>query len=278
MRLYSGKILEITFIFSPQKKVLEEIKKYLFLYTQNRKQKAENSIKPLVVVTPNPEQVVYAHRHSSFMEMLNRADVSLPDGIGIVYASRFLPNHDAMGKKRILERRIAGSEFMLDLVALAAKNRVRIGLIGGFDGLAVEALERLQHTYPRLEGWATDGPVMTVVADGAVTVQDEQEEYLTALADRIRKQNTGLVFVGLGAPKQEYLIERLTTKTGGPRVFMAVGGSLDYIAGRVQRAPVFIRLIGFEWFWRLLREPWRLKRQTALIRFVWLVIRAAIRT
>lgn len=134
--------------------------------------------------------------------------------------------------------RIPGVEFMEDLVALAAQKSVPIGLIGGRAGVAVEAFECLQRKYPGLT---------------------------TAKQPRI-------IFVGLGAPKQEYFINENSKKTNRV-VYMAVGGSFDIIAGRLKRAPLFIRSIGFEWAWRLIQEPWRWRRQRSLVKFMWLVLR-----
>ena len=80
------------------------------------------------------------------------------------------------------------------------------------------------------------------------------------------------MFVALGAPKQEYYIEEMAKKTKGV-VYMAVGGSFDIISGRLRRAPLFMRRMGLEWLWRLILEPWRIRRQLALVEFVWMVLK-----
>jgi N-acetylglucosaminyldiphosphoundecaprenol N-acetyl-beta-D-mannosaminyltransferase len=92
-----------------------------------------------------------------------------------------------------------------------------------------------------------------------------------------------MVFVGMGAPKQEVFIEALAqalvqSKYSLPVMFMAVGGSFDIITGRLRRAPLFIRSIGFEWAWRLFQEPWRWRRQLALLKFIVLVWKENNRT
>lgn len=216
MSLNTGKILGISITTNSKKEILEYIQKYLSFPQE----------KPLIIVTPNAEQLVYAQRDKHFASILNRADVAIPDGFPVA--------------RILVVERIPGVEFMEDLVQLAAKRHVPIRLIGGRGGVAVRAFECLREKYPGLE----------------------------------TSQHAGIIFVGLGAPKQEYFIEELRTQNSElkhPLVLMAVGGSFDILSGRIPRAPLFIRSIGFEWAWRLFLEPWRLKRQLSLLKFLWLV-------
>ncbi len=235
MGLKSKKILGISVTTDSKKNILEDIEKYL----------EKSSEKPLIIATPNPEQIVEAQSDPLFAKILNQADVSLPDGIGLALA---------MGIKRI-----PGVEFMEDLVASAAKRGYPIGLIGGRAGVAVEALECLSRRTSGLKGWAFDPGNIDLSTLGD----------LGNVCEKIRKTNTRLVFVGLGAPKQEYYIARLARQY--PMVMMSVGGAFDMIAGKTPRAPFFFRAIGVEWLWRLLREPWRWRRQVALVKFLWLL-------
>lgn len=260
MSLNSQKILGIRVTTEKKEIILEEVKKWLDKPVGN----------PHIIVTPNPEQMVFAKQDAPFAEILNQADVAIPDGIGLAWA--------------VGVPRIPGVEFMEDLVQLAAKRGVAIGLIGGNPGVAVRALECLQTKYPKLRGWAYDPGLVSLshVVDLS-TLRD--------LRERIQKTNTRMVFVGLGAPKQEYFIERIKrhvsdikrnsstrqqmtrdTLTDDPAlILMSVGGSFDILSGTIQRAPFFIRKVGMEWLWRLVHEPWRWKRQLVLIKFVWLV-------
>jgi len=279
MSLTRQKILQIQITTSQKEKILEHIKKYLDSSFPRALKRAKKHIKPLVVFTPNPEQIVAAQKNPAFAKTLNWADVTLPDGIGLVWAGSMLAEKSKAGKQEKVGGRIAGVDFMDDLVGVAAKESVRIGLIGGFDGLAVEALECLRAKYPRLQGWAADGPEIT--ADNSGLGEGPADFYWAGLVEKIATSGTQMVFVGLGAPKQEFAIERLAVAcarkgTSFPLVIMAVGGSLDMIVGRLKRAPLFIRSIGFEWFWRLLQEPWRIQRQFSLITFVRLVIQAKL--
>lgn len=295
MGLTHQKILGIRITTSSKHLILEEIKKWLNKPTEVRAKNGKTVHVPRIIVTPNPEQIVLAQRNVWFKELLNRADVALPDGIGLLLASRFVRGSWFHVGTDEIQERIHGVDFMQDLVRLAAGQRVRIGLIGGLPGLAVKALECLKEQYPRLDGWADEGPELLVDTQG--NVEGPGEAYWSSLAQRIASTGTGMVFVGLGAPKQEHAISRIVQAmslqgqlkqplrdrhTESARaekgiICMSVGGSFEMIAGTVKRAPVFIRSIGFEWFWRLMIEPWRWRRQLALIHFMFLVFREKLR-
>lgn len=193
---------------------------------------------------------------------------------------------------------------MEDLVRLAAQRGYPIALIGGRSGVAVEALECLKKRHTGLHGWAVEAPEFDLEYMGSpakyelrirnydegqkdrtssfvlhnskfvIPLTGDLEDHIKQLARRIVERGTRLIFVGLGAPKQEYLIENakcqmLNAKC--PLIFMSVGGAFDIIAGRVKRAPAVVRWMGFEWLWRLVRQPWRLRRQLALVKFLWLL-------
>lgn len=271
MSLNNQKILGISVTTDKKEIILEDIKEGLSVFAQSRHQPPGRRRKPRIIVTPNPEQIMYARKHKQFRDILNQADVALPDGIGLVWAARFLGDKTSGTTGGEIITRIPGVEFMEDLVQDAAKRGVRIGLIGGFTGLAVKALECLQGAYPSLMGWAEDGPALQG-ADETV-IEDIEASYWRRLAEKIVKTKTGIVFVGLGAPKQEYFIHRLSRELSAPVVCMSVGGSFAIFANKLKRAPLFIRSIGFEWFWRLLQEPWRVRRQFQLFRFIALVFR-----
>lgn len=260
MSLKSTKILGISVTTNTKKEILEFLNNGL-------KKSGKNGKKTFTIVTPNPEQVVLAHKNAHFENILNRADVAIPDGIGLVWADRIL------GGKRGVSR-ISGLEFMEDLVEMAVKQGYRIGLIGGRGGVAVKALECLQKKYPTLAGWTMEPGEIDL--SNLSTLSD-------LIREKIQKTKTRLVFVGLGAPKQEYFIEAvsgLPRKDSGQElsavscIFMSVGGSFDEISGRLPRSPKFIDRYGLKWLWRLILEPWRWKRQLALAEFIWLVLSA----
>ncbi len=257
MRLNAVKLLGISISNGSRKKILEEIQKYLF-------QSDKEEQKPLKILTPNTEQLVFARKNPEFSGILNRADISLPDTVGVVWASNILT-------KNPLKKVIPGVDFMQDLVAAAAARHVPVGLIGGRSGLAVRTLDCLRQKYKKLlDSWAEDGPEIQMPYQANNT-------YISGLAKRIIDTKTKIVFVAFGPPKQEYLIEDLAKALGSYTVvFMAVGGSFDIISGRLKRAPLWMRNFGLEWLWRLILEPWRMNRQFALVEFVWLILRAKI--
>ncbi len=298
MRLNSVKILKINITCDSRQKILEEIRKYLKEKAKGKRQKAKVVPKPVIIATPNPEQIVYARRNPYFADILNQADVAIPDGIGIVLASRLLQNLQPTTYNLQLLQRIPGVEFMEDLVRMSAKEGVGIALIGGRGNLAVEALERLQLKYPGLRGWAQEGPEVKIESTNLqidkstndrkdnsrpmINLAIEQagkditDVYFDRFARKIKETKVQMIFVGLGAPKQEYFIEKLTTynlQPTTPVALMSVGGAFEMITGKVRRAPLLIRLIGFEWLWRLICEPWRWRRQLALVEFIWLVFK-----
>lgn len=277
MGLKSKKILGISVTTSPKKEILEDIGKYLEKSSVGSLKSSEKHQKPLIIVTPNPEQIVLAQEDRDFARILNQADVALPDGEGLVVAIRLL------GQSSVV-RRIAGVEFMEDLVVMASLRGYTVGLIGGRGGVAVKALECLRRKYPRLNGWADES--------GDINNSYNDYNYYNCYK-KLKETNTRLVFVGLGAPKQEYFIEEMVRRwllvhrktenvhnaqrtnelTHHSLVLMAVGGSFDIISGRMPRAPAALRAVGLEWLWRLIRQPWRWRRQLRLLQFLWLVVR-----
>ena len=297
MSLNAVKMLGISLTTNPKSEILEFIQKYLKSSHLPLFPPSLLPARPIVIVTPNPEQIILSQQNPYFAGFLNRADVALPDGVGLVLASRVLRYQMPNDKCQIKIQRIPGVEFMEDLVQTAAKEGFPIALIGGRTNLAAEAFECLQAKYPGLKGWAENAPEVEIESTNLQinksandknnlrlmrnilikqAGKDITEDYFLRLARKIKETNIQMVFVGLGAPKQEYFIEHLAYHLSlitYHRALMSVGGSFDIIAGKVKRAPPLIRLIGFEWLWRLIREPWRWKRQLALAEFVGLVLR-----
>ncbi|MDP1722556.1 MAG: WecB/TagA/CpsF family glycosyltransferase [Candidatus Gottesmanbacteria bacterium] len=313
MKLASTKILGISVTASPKDEIVEHVRKYLELSNYPIIQLSNKNRKPLVIVTPNPEQIIAAQTDKHFAEILNGADVAIPDGIGLVAALRFLGKDVGHKTQDIGLQRIPGVEFMEDLVAMAAAKGWPVALIGGRDGVAQEALGQLKIKYPGLVGWAEEPEEMPILPMSNATPAKRDPrccnpinignssgtilkyyQYTKDIIEKIRKTRICIVFVGLGAPKQEFFIEQLAhilsfrPLSRNPEkkewipgqarddrksiVFMSVGGSFDIIAGRVPRAPHFFRSLGLEWLWRLVIEPWRFGRQLRLLQFLWLVL------
>lgn len=232
----------------------------------------ENGPQIYQIFTPNPEILVLCQKDKKLAKILNGADLALPDGQGLIWASRFL------GKP--LPERIAGVDLMEKLVGEASRRDLAVGLIGGGPKIAVKAGECLKIKYPRLKIWAEEGPEVEI-ANYELRIANNYD--LEGLAKRIGERGTSLLFVGLGCPKQEYFINNLkkeNSKVYNLRsrvlVMMGVGGGFDYISGKVPRAPQWVRDLGLEWLFRLLVQPWRLKRQLALLKFIYLVLKGRI--
>ncbi|MEK7166481.1 MAG: WecB/TagA/CpsF family glycosyltransferase, partial [Patescibacteria group bacterium] len=208
-----------------------------------------------------------------------------PDGVGIVWGCRL----SVVSCK--LAETIPGIDFMEELVALAAEKGYPVAFIGGSEGVAQKALENLQKKYPGLQGWAETPPEINSLSNLG------DLRYLSDVANKIRRTGVRFIFVGLGAPKQEFFIKELqqylslrgeerrsnlneiATAISWPRndsvqpnILMSVGGSFDELSGKIPQAPKWISDLGMKWLWRLIIEPWRIGRQLKLIKFVWLVL------
>ncbi|MFC1647025.1 WecB/TagA/CpsF family glycosyltransferase [Patescibacteria group bacterium] len=330
MRLNALKLLKINITTDRKETILEETRKYILENQKAKPQDSAETVKPFVITTPNPEQIVYASGDKQFGDILNKSDVTLPDGSGIVWGIKML---ERKGQTVKLER-IAGVDFMKSLINIASQEGFRIGFIGGKKNIAVKALDCLKKTDPTLSGWAQDGPTVEVVEDknskfetrnskqnqsfdfaqdinsksqiqNSDNIINEKinkirlpkmkmavDTYMFNLARKVSQEHTQVLFVGLGAPKQEYFIYEFTKAWDKvqneikprfvpevplvhmePLVIMAVGGSFDMIAGKVKRAPVSVQKAGFEWLWRLFHQPWRAKRQLSLLKFIFLVLK-----
>ncbi len=288
MKLKSQKILGIDVTTSTLEDILEEIRKYL-KKVQNSKFKVQNeNVKPLIIYTPNPEIITYAMKNEDFKRIVNTAQVNIPDGAGVAWALKKLYG--------IKVPKISGVDFMLDLVKLAEKESLRIGLIGGRSGVAVKTAECLMTSQPRLRVEVFGAPELEVritkhesgIKDNIflnskflIHNSDESEllnieEYFQNLVKKLNEKKIDILFVAFGYPKQEYFINILNSyfllHNSKPVVLMAVGGSFDYISGKISRAPEWMRNMGLEWLFRLLREPWRLGRQLKGAEFFWKVM------
>ncbi len=210
--------------------------------------------RPHLVVTPNPE-IVYASRTDpELRQLLRAASLSVPDGAGIVWASRYLGDP--------VPERVAGIDLMAGLLELSSRRGFRVFLLGSGPGVAEEAARRLQKAYPGLS--------VVGVQHGYFRPEEEDR-----VIEAIRAARPHILLVGMGAPKQEIWLARNLERLGVP-VCLGVGGSLDVWAGRARRAPPWMRRANLEWLYRLYREPRRATRMLALPRFAWAVVREGI--
>lgn len=200
------------------------------------------SDRPHTIFTPNSEIILAAHRDKGFREILNSASMLTADGIGVVYASRIV-------KKPIAER-VAGFDLGCRILEEAAKGGHGVFLFGAKPGVAEVAAKNLVNKYTGLKIAGTE--------NGYFTEQDNDR-----IVENINSSGADILFVCLGAPKQEIWIYKNKTKLK-PKVIMGIGGSLDVFAGNAQRAPVFWQRAGLEWLYRLIKEPRRIWRMRSL--------------
>ena len=196
------------------------------------------------VVTPNPEFLLAAEKDPEFRRVLNAADLVLPDGIGVVYSAKILGTP--------LKERVPGIEFAEAMLSALNDMGGRLYLLGAKPGVAEEAGRRICARYPAL--------VLCGTHDGYF--KDEQ-----AILPEIAAAKPDLLFVCLGAPKQELWMAKNGPATGA-HVLCGLGGSLDVFAGTVERAPKFWSDHGLEWFYRLCKEPKRIGRMMKLPLFL----------
>ncbi len=204
---------------------------------------------PHLIVTLNPEILMQARADADFHQIIAQAGLVLPDGVGLLWAARIL------GVR--LRERVTGSGLVPRLSALAAERDWPVFFLGAAPGVAEEAAARLAAANPGL-----------VVAGTFAGSPDPAED--DALVARVIGAAPQVLLVAYGAPRQERWIARNAERLQVP-VMIGVGGAFDFVAGAVQRAPERVQRLGLEWLYRLLREPWRWRRQLALWRFAALV-------
>ncbi len=202
------------------------------------------------VFTPNSEIILNAYKDKEFCGILNSADLLTADGIGVVYASRIL--HDP------IPERCAGYDVACKLIDRISETGHRLYLLGGKPGVAETAKKNLEKKYPFIQ--------IVGARDGYF-----KEEQTQDIINDINCVGADIVFVCLGAPKQEIWIYNNRDKLDA-RVLMGIGGSLDVFAGIVERAPDLVCRMGLEWLYRLIKEPWRFKRMLALPKFGLIVL------
>lgn len=215
-----------------------------------------------LVMTPNADHVLRAHRDPAFKAAYERAAFVVADGVSVVWASRVLGVP--------LPERVAGSDLMPALCEAAARRGLTYYFVGGNPGDARAAAEVLAARAGRDACAGVDCPPFGFEKDPA---------YVDGLVQRLAAARPHIVCVGLGSPKQERLMVELQERVGDFGAMLGVGITFSFVAGTVQRAPRWVRRLALEWLWRLACEPRRLWRRYLdnLVAFPWLVLRARLR-
>jgi len=199
------------------------------------------------IMTPNPEMVMLAQENKELMSALRASDLVIPDGIGLIIASKI--------RNIGLRERVTGIDTMAKVLRICHEKQKSIFLLGGKPGRAEKATKNILNQYP--------GITSAGYYHGYFSEAENDK-----IVDMINQQHPEVVFVCLGSPRQEVWIhmnrDRINCK-----IAMGAGGSVDVYAGEVKRAPVVFQKIGLEWLYRLIQEPARLKRMSVLPLFLW---------
>ncbi|EKD86625.1 MAG: hypothetical protein ACD_37C00210G0003 [uncultured bacterium] len=205
-------------------------------------EKAREKEKKTFVVTINTEILMIARSDPEYEQVMKSADLALAESVGVVWGGQVF--------RKPFKDRIPGADLMQKLCERVAKQPITVGFLGGKQNVAEQTAKCLQKKYPGLkvafaiEEWPLDGKGLA----------------------------SDILFVAFGSPKQEEWIHENLSKLN-VRVAIGVGGAFDFVSGGVPRAPKFVRSIGLEWLFRLFIQPWRIKRQSALIYYVLLVVK-----
>ncbi|OIK16341.1 glycosyltransferase [Bacillus sp. MUM 116] len=197
------------------------------------------------VVTANPEIVMYAREDRDYQKIVQEADYVVPDGAGIILAAKILNTP--------LQERVTGYDLTVRLLELSNQNAWRVYLLGGKEETNQKAVANICKQYPNL--------VMAGSHNGYFKGEENR------IADEINAANADIVFVAIGFPRQEkWISAHYSSFSKG--IFMGVGGSIDVLAGEVNRAPEVWQKLNLEWFYRLVKQPSRWRRMLALPRFL----------
>ncbi len=198
---------------------------------------------PSYVVTPNVDHIVKLEKDEELRKIYDKADLVLTDGMPLIWISKL--------KSNPIKEKVSGSDLFPRVCELAAHKGYKIFLLGAAEGVAKKAAENLKIIYPKLKICGTYSPSY------GFEKNDEEIDYIISI---INKAKPDILAVGLGAPKQEKFIYKYKYRLNVP-VSLAIGASIDFEAGNVERAPKWMQKCGLEWLYRLLKEPKRMFRR-----------------
>ena len=201
------------------------------------------------IVNINPEILMANYKNSEKIELFNKEKYQIPDGIGIIYASKI--------KKGNIKTRITGIDLMASLCQKSVNYNSKIFLYGSKDNISELAAEELRKKYPEIN-----------IVGTCNGYTDENE-----VINKINNSGANIIFVGIGSPKQEDFIIKNREKLKNVKIFMPVGGSFDVISKTLKRAPDWMIKHNLEWLYRLIKQPKRFFRQLKLFKFLFIVIK-----
>lgn len=199
-----------------------------------------NRKNPSYVVTPNVDHIVKLEEDTEFQEVYENADLILTDGMPLIWISKM--------KKTPIKEKVSGSDLFPKVCELASKKGYRLFLLGAAEGVADIAAKNLKEKYNGLNVVGTYSPSYGF---------EKNEDEINHIINIVREAKPDILAVGLGAPKQEKFIYKYKDKLNVP-ISLAIGASIDFEAGNINRAPKWMQNIGLEWFYRLCKEPKRM--------------------
>lgn len=216
-----------------------------------------NDKKSSYIVTCNVDHIMKLQKDSDFYKVYQEADLVIADGMPIIWASKIL------GKP--LKEKVSGSDIIPFLSNHFAQKQYKLFFLGAAPGIAQKAAENLINQHPGMKIVGTYSP--------SYGFENNQEE-IREIIEMIKTVKPDILFVGVGAPKQEKWIHKYYKELNVP-VSIGVGASLDFMAGNINRAPVIMQKTGLEWLWRLMQEPTRLWKRYLIddSKFLTLVIK-----
>lgn len=207
------------------------------------------------IYTPNSEIIMQANRDPELMAVLNDAHLLIPDGAGVVLASKILGRH--------LKQKVSGIDLVKNILNTTHKRPISFFILGGKPGVPEKASINILSEYPKAK----------IVGFHHGYFRDEE---VSDIIKQINDSRAEILLVGLGAPKQEKWIHKHAHELNA-KVVMGVGGTIDVFAGTATLAPEFMRKSGFEWLYRLIKQPSRYKRMMDLPRFMLLTLRKKLK-
>ena len=195
-----------------------------------------------LIVAPNVEFIMAAQKDKDFFDILKSAKLATPDSVGVEIAAKL--------QKKPLKERIPGQAYFRKVLEVAEKEELTCYILGGKEDTPKRAVENIKKIYPNLK---------IVGYHEGFFEKDSEEEVIK----QINSLQPNILFVAMGAPRQEKWIYK-HQKELKVDVAAGQGGTLDYEAGNIKRAPECIQKIGIEWLWRLILQPSRIKRMIVL--------------
>ncbi|MFA5499521.1 MAG: WecB/TagA/CpsF family glycosyltransferase [Candidatus Omnitrophota bacterium] len=211
----------------------------------------------IYVVTPNVDVIVQLQKDQQFKKIYSEASLVLADGLPLLWAAKLFG--------RPIKEKISGSDLFIRLCEVSSIKGYKLFFLGGREGSALKAAERLKNKFPKIKISGIYCPPIGFQSD---RIESEK------IAKMVSDCGPDILFVGLGSPKQEKWIFEYRDKCRVP-VSIMVGGTFEFAAGVVKRAPIWMQRVGLEWFWRLMMEPKRLWKRYLIDDqvFFWLVLK-----